>query len=40
MTLNERDRLAMLRRVEAKEMTLVTVGDRVGLSYRQVKRGV
>ena len=38
MTLNERDPVAMLRRVEAKERTLVTVGDRLGLSYRPVKR--
>ena len=37
MTLSERDRLAMLRQVEAKQMTLVTVEERLGLRCRQVK---
>ena len=38
MTWNERDRLAMFRQVEARQITLVEAAERLSMSYRQVKR--
>jgi len=38
MSLNERDRVAMFRQVEAGEVTLVEASLRLSLSYRQAKR--
>ncbi len=38
MSLSERDRLAMFRQVEARQITLVEAALRLPISYRQVKR--
>lgn len=38
MSLMERDRLALLRRVEGAQMTLVAAAAELGVSYRQAKR--
>jgi len=38
MSLSERDRLAMFRQVEARQITLVEAALRLSISYRQAKR--
>ena len=38
MSLKERDRLALMRRVEDRQMTLKEASQRLKVSYRQGKR--
>lgn len=38
MSLTERDRLAMFRQVETRQITVAEAAQRLGLSYRQAKR--